>query len=175
MQTKSKHPDKISFIHNIAVRIVSQESIYADDLIKELNKVQPFLTLKIFESSKELDTEATEELLTLYLVVWEVYREFPGCHNEVITSQQYDQVKNRNISMFKYLNNEDDMAVFREIVSADNQKLNQADLMEYVSYCFQSLSSLTNLSPGLFCKALIHIKSFIECLAVNAEHREQRA
>lgn len=175
MQTKNGQSKNFTDIHPIAGRIINSDQDYLTALMKEMGREQPFFTSGMLESVSGLQPEETEDLLTLYLVVWGVYRQCTGCHQNAVTLQQYERVRKRNISMFNYLDKEDDSTLFGEVVRTDYQKLNYGQIMQYVSHCFQTQPALAGMKPGKFCAVLIDLKSFIECLEEIAGSFEQRA
>jgi hypothetical protein len=171
----------LTAIHHIASRIVNHDNDYISRLMEEFVIFQPILVSKIVNFSRDLSPEESEEVISLYLIMWGVFRQYPECRETTITQDHFESVRERNISMFKYLDKEDDAGFFGEIVRTDLKKLNHGILMQYTGGCLQTWPVLCRMNINDYCALLIGVKSFIECMEEivereqNSGSREQRA
>lgn len=168
-ETNSSRLADYAILTRIAEEIINGDENHINGLIAEVVANQTFLASTIVNYTGTLEPEVSEDIFNLYLVVWGLYRHFPECRDTAITARQFERVQQRNISMFRYLDQEDDNGQFRDIVRDDHRRLNHGVLMQYISHCFQSWKSLKQMETNEYCTTLVGIKSVIECLEEIAE------
>jgi hypothetical protein len=151
-------------IHHIATRIIKHDSDYISQLMAEIVKFQPFVASEIVGLSNELSLEESEEVISLYLIIWGVFRQYTECREIFVTQLQFESVKKRNLSMFKYLDGEDDTGLFGEIVRRDYEQMNYGILMEYIAGCLRKWPAVGLMNTDHYCNLVIGLKSFIESL-----------
>jgi hypothetical protein len=127
-------------IQHIANRIVNHDNDYISRLMAEAVKFQPFLASAIVGITRDFTSEESEEVVSLYLIAWGVFRQYPECREITVTQQKFEGIRNRNISMFKYLDKEDDARSFHEIVYTDHEKLSHGILMQYIAGCLRKVT-----------------------------------
>ena len=113
---KIPHVKIHSSISQIARRVANDDMEYINRLMAESGKFQTVATSRTMAVVRNLDPDAAENVIALYLVVWGIYRQYPACCHTAVTQQQFERVQQRNISMFRYLEKEDDSGLFGEIV-----------------------------------------------------------
>jgi hypothetical protein len=169
-------------IQYIASRIIKQDKVYIRMLLAEAVKCQPFLASAIVGITSDFSSAESEEVVSLYLIAWGVFRQYPGCREITVTQKKFEDTRKKNISMFEYLDKEDDSGFFDEIVQSDHEKLNHGILMQYIAGCLRKWPGVNRLDAVHYCSVLIGVKSFIESLEdvvgdmdENAQGMEQRA
>ncbi len=168
-ETGTNHLQDIKTIHRIAERINNYDTDYISRLMSEAAGKQAYFAASVMQLTGDLEPEASEDMLSLYLAVWGLFLQYPGCCETEVTQQQFERVQQRNISMFNYLEEEDDIKLFGQVVHDDHKRLKNEAIMQYVSHCFQTLPSLIQMEMNDYCVQLIGIKSFIECFEEIAE------
>lgn len=163
MQTKNVTPGEFISVSSIADRIIKHDREYLSALMQELISLQPDFTAGMMESVTGLRPEETDDILTLYLVVWGFSRQFSSCRGQSVGHQQFDRVQKKNISMFRYLDQEDDLDLFGEIVYSDQNNPHFRLLMKFISDFLLSRPSLTNMNPKTFVHLFIDLKSYVGC------------
>lgn len=168
-ETNANRLEDLKIIHHITERINNYDSDFISRLMSEATEKQTFFAFSIVQFTGDLEPKASEDILSLYLGVWGLFRNYPGCRQTAITRQQFERVQQKNISMFNYLDGEDDNKLFDQVVFDDHQRLKHNAVMQYVSHCFKTFPSLTAMEMNDYCVQLIGIKSFIECFEELAE------
>jgi hypothetical protein len=156
--------DELNTINAIAERIVTEDMPYIKLLMTEVVKYQPFFAASLVEIVKDLDDEESDDIMSLLLIVWGAFRRFPACLETAVEQEQFERVQQKNISMFRYLETEEDTRLFDDIVHNDINRLDNGPLMSFISHCFRTWPALTRMDFNDFTTTLVILKSFIECI-----------
>jgi hypothetical protein len=162
--TKDDIYKEFNAINDIAERIVNEDMPYIKMLMKEVVRCQPFYASTMADITKDLDIEESDDIMSLFLIVWGAFRKYPACMETAVGEEQFERVQQKNISMFRYLEKEEDTGLFDDIVYNDINRLDNGPLMSFISHCFRAWPALTRMDFNDYTIALVVLKSFIECI-----------
>src|SRR5690606_21110300 len=134
-----------SELYAVARRVVEGDTEYMGELMAESVRLQRYVVMVLMKLTENMESRAADDVMSLYLVVWGVYRQIPACCGREITPEQFDRVQKHNISMLRYLEGEEDEEQFAGIVRNDRQGDVSHAVMQFVADGMQDWPSLAAL------------------------------
>jgi len=150
-------------ISEILIRIDKIDFDYVNTLTDEMNQYQPFLISILLGYRFDLKPEEVEEIIKIFFIIWEYFRENNNIRNEKLTEQQFERLEKRNIGLLKYLEGESDPDERLDITSIDLQHLESKAFLTGIFYRFNTREPLLKMDGKTRGTLLIGMKSLIEC------------
>lgn len=150
-------------IEKLLKKIDSVDEQYISSTYEEMQQFQPFLLSLLLGYQDDLNTIELNEIIKVYLIIWEFFKEKRNIKKRKLTTIQFEEVQKRNIGFFQYLDAEKSEEDFINTISIDLQTIKSKALIAGILFRFDTTPVLSNLKSDLKGMVLIGIKSLIEC------------
>src|SRR5690554_7000414 len=77
----------------IARRVVEGDTEYMGELMAESVRLQRYVVMVLMKLTENMESCAADDVMSLYLVVWGIYRQIPSCRGREITPEQFSRVQ----------------------------------------------------------------------------------
>jgi hypothetical protein len=163
MKTKQEQIREFAEIKEITERITSHEREYIDRLLDEAGLLQPLMGSSMMYFAEDIKQEEAAAVVSLFLVVWGVYRRFDVCRHTIVSQEQFAREQDKTFSMFNFLAGENDTSLFDIIARDDFNNRRVPTLPGYIHHCFKTWPSLSNLTIQQNAIVNMSLKTFIDC------------
>jgi len=148
----------------ILARIDAGDAVYFDKVTNEIRRHQPFMLSAMLGYSYDLPPDAFGEVLKLYVLIWEFFKENRTAKKKAVTQAQFESVQQKNVHFIKYLEGESPTSSsFAALVGNDLERLRSKALWTAFLMRFNECQALQDLNPELRSIVLVSLKSMIEC------------
>jgi hypothetical protein len=176
MKTKMEQIREFSEINEIAQRILDREQEFIDELLDETAKSQPLMASSMMYFAEDMETKEAADVVSLFLVVWGIYRRFEACHRTPVTSKQFAGEQEKTFSMFNFLAGEDDTSMFEVIARDDYEGRTVPSMPGYIHHCFKTWPTLKYMNIQQNALVNMSLKTFTDCFEqIIVRSREKRA
>jgi hypothetical protein len=176
MKTKMEQIREFSEINEIAQRILDREQEFIDELLDETAKSQPLMASSMMYFAEDMEPKEAAEVVSLFLVVWGIYRRFEACRRTPVTSKQFAGEQEKTFSMFNFLAGEDDTSMFEVIARDDYEGRTVPSMPGYIHHCFKTWTTLKYMNIQQNALVNMSLKTFTDCFEqIIVRSREQRA
>ena len=93
-------------IGKLLKKIDSVDEQYISSTYEEMQQFQPFLLSLLLGYQDDLNTIELNEIIKVYLIIWEFFKEKRNIKKRQLTTIQFEEVQKRNIGFFQYLDAE---------------------------------------------------------------------
>lgn len=160
--------NEMARIESLLKKIDADDIAYLDTISDEINQKQPFLLSLLLGYQNDISVLELEELLRIYLLIWNFFRNHPNVQTQKITEAMFEQMQDRNISMLR--NTAAEAAYQKSMVfEKDLQNIASKALMSTIWVRFTTRPVLTNMEMKTKSIIMIGIKSLIECFEALCE------
>ena len=173
MKTRQEQIREMTEIGEIADRILDRDKEYTDILLDETALMQPLMGSSMMYFAEDMEAAEAAAVVSLFMVVWGVYRRYDACRNNQVTKEQFAAEQEKTFSMFNFLAGEDDTSMFDIIARDDFSNRCVATLPAFIHQCFKKWPPLSTM--GIQQNALVNmsVKTFIDCFELIL--REERS
>ncbi len=92
--TDYKEAERVS---ELLARIDTGDAVYFDKVTNEIHRHQPFMLSAMLGYSYDLPPAAFEEVLKLYVLIWEFLKENRTAKKKAVTQAQFESVQQKNV------------------------------------------------------------------------------
>jgi hypothetical protein len=152
-------------IAGIITKIDNQQNdlAFANWVTDEIYQHQPFLLSVMMGYKIDLPPEPLAELVKLYIVVWEYFKDAPNVRNVRITQQQYEKAESLQIATLQTLERLASRKQKDTVITNDLNKVTSKALVALMFTEFKERKALNALDPHTKGILLVGLKSFIQC------------
>lgn len=163
MEITKKDFDEVAQIAALVKKIDNIDAVYVDKISDEIYLKQPFYLTVLMGHRFDTTPEELEEVMKIYLLVWEYFRSNINVQTKKVTEKSFDKNKDRLIKMLQYAEGEPLDQGKMEIYSTDLGNLKSKTLWAAVLFRTTERAALIKMDVSKKGMVLIGIKSFIEC------------
>lgn len=163
MEITKRDFDEVAQLTVLMKKIDNIDAAYLDSNLDEIFLKQPFYLTVLLGHRLDTTPEELEEVMKIYLVVWEYFRNNINAQTKKVTEKCFDKNKDRLIKMLQYAEGEPVDQGKMEIYSTDLGNLKSKTLWAAVLLRTTNREALIKMDVIKKGLVLIGIKSFIEC------------
>lgn len=154
---------EVNRISELIIKVDKIDAEYVNKISSEIYQYQPFLLSILIGYKDDLRLEELEEVMKIYFIIWEQFKEINIIKSKKLTEQQFDRLHERNIELLKYLDRETESKEQLDVILSDLNNLESKALLTGIHFRFDSQSTLVKMDKRKKGIILIGLKSIIDC------------
>ena len=163
MELSQSEINEANEVADLMFKINNWDVDYINTLSSEILQHQPFFLSVLGGIRLEVTPEELEEVLKIYFLVWECFRNNENVKIQKVTEADFHKVHNRQVEMLRYMEGESNQKEKGKVVSYDFEKIKSRSLIAAVLLRYDDRPVLAKMDEQMKGHIFIGIKSFIEC------------
>ena len=163
MNFSEKDYNETEKISHLLKKIDNIDKQYVDSVTDEMYQYQPFLLSLLLGYQYDLQPKEAEEILKIYLIIWEYFKDKKNIKTKKITEEQFEISEKKNLQFFNYLEKSEGKDK-NYAISSDLENQKSKALLTAIFLRFKTRPVLLSMNEKNRGIITIGLKSIIDCL-----------
>lgn len=155
---------EIDLISGLMKRVVNYTEPQIMESSESLLKHQPFLVSMMMGYSVDLSPKAFEEILLIYMTIWEYFRNKPNIKRVSLTEKKFTEISMRNLNQIKRAGSGRQKRFKNQLIGKDLDRMLSQSLFAKIVETLQVKPGFAELDPSVKGILLVGFKGIIEGL-----------
>lgn len=163
MELSQSEINEANEVADLMFKIDNWDADYITSLSSEILQYQPYFLSVLAGVRVEVTEEELEEILKIYFLIWEFFRENKNVLEKKVTEAYFNKVLEKQVGMLRYMEGEPTQKEKGKVVSYDFEKIKSRSLLAAVLLRYSERPVIAKMDEQMKGHIFIGIKSFIEC------------
>ena len=132
MELSQSEINEANEVADLMFKIDNWDADYITSLSSEILQYQPYFLSVLAGVRVEVTEEELEEILKIYFLIWEFFRENKNVLEKKVTEADFNKVLDKQVDMLRYMEGEPTKKEKGKVVSYDFEKIKSRSLLAAV-------------------------------------------
>ena|SRR5690554_3694222 len=160
MKISKKEKSESARVAHLIKKVDAIDGVYVNEESDKIAQKHPFLISMLLGYRLDLKPTELEEMMRIIFLIWEYFKDLKQMGNSKITMAQFEKIKLRNITLLKYLEDEQSSEGMFTTVESDLDHLKSKALFTGVLFQMNHKKALLEMKSELKGNAVFRHAKF---------------